>query len=60
MASSDNSNSTKQLTHQRLSHEITHELEQCLSLCQQLQIDFYACLAHARIEFDKHQREPSA
>ncbi|WP_157315245.1 hypothetical protein [Chitinibacter sp. GC72] len=57
MLNTDSNTGNPQQAQQRLSHEITHELEQCLALCQQLRIDFYDCLAHARIDFERHQRE---
>jgi hypothetical protein len=47
----------KQQSQARLSTEITSELEQCIALCAKLKIDFYDCLAHARIEYEKHQRD---
>ncbi|QLG86805.1 hypothetical protein HQ393_00305 [Chitinibacter bivalviorum] len=47
----------KQVSKTTLSHEITSELQLCIELCAQLNIDFYDCLAHARIEYEKHLRE---
>jgi|NOAtaT_5_FD_contig_21_7201174_length_261_multi_4_in_0_out_0_1 hypothetical protein len=47
----------KQQSRSRLSHEITTELEECIALCAKLKIDFYDCLAHARIEYEKHLRD---
>jgi hypothetical protein len=49
----------KQLSKAKLSNEISSELQQCIELCAKLNIDFYDCLSHARIEYDKHQREPN-
>ena len=43
-------------TKAQLSDEVTTQLQQYLELCANLRIDFYDCLAHARIEYDKdHQ-----
>ena len=35
------------------SGDITAQLKQYLELCESQHIDFYDCLAHARIEYDK-------
>lgn len=40
---------------EQLSNEVTTQLQQYLELCANLRIDFYDCLAHARIEYDKHR-----
>ncbi|WP_373976238.1 hypothetical protein NT239_05525 [Chitinibacter sp. SCUT-21] len=52
-----NEANNKQQSKARLSDEITSELEQCIELCAKLKIDFYDCLAHARIEYEKHLRD---
>ena len=39
---------------EQLSCEVTTQLQQYLELCANLRIDFYDCLAHARIEYDKN------
>ncbi len=41
-------------TKEQLSSEVTTQLQQYLELCANLRIDFYDCLAHARIEYDKN------
>ncbi|QLI80703.1 hypothetical protein HZU75_03685 [Chitinibacter fontanus] len=48
---------SKQQSKALLSNEITTELEQCIALCAKLKIDFYDCLAHARIDYEKHLRD---
>jgi hypothetical protein len=42
---------------EQLSDEVTTQLQQYLELCANLRIDFYDCLAHARIEYDKNHRQ---
>ena len=39
---------------EQLSSEVTTQLQQYIELCANLRIDFYDCLAHARIEYDKN------
>ncbi|QKJ65728.1 hypothetical protein HQN60_02715 [Deefgea piscis] len=41
---------------EQLSDEVTAQLQHYLELCANLRIDFYDCLAHARIEYDKNRR----
>lgn len=47
-------NSTTPNSKEQLSGEVTTQLQQYLELCANLRIDFYDCLAHARIEYDKN------
>nr|WP_314901231.1 hypothetical protein [uncultured Deefgea sp.] len=48
------SNSPSINTKEQLSNEVTTQLQKYLELCANLRIDFYDCLAHARIEYDKN------
>ena len=49
-----NANPAPQQVREQLSCEVTSQLQQYLELCASLRIDFYDCLAHARIEYDKN------